>query len=667
MSIIFLNAALAGFLAFIVVPPLVHLFARSRPPEYRFSSNIFIQRVVRQTMRIRKPREWALLLLRTLMFAALILVFLRPFYYPVKPVGGLFPKRNVVFIVDATASMGYVEGAQTRFGAACAEVSHGLSELSSSDAANIIWMRATPAPVFPGLSSNLRYLQDATRRETVTMETGSVLPALNLALQMLDGTEGTKEIRVISDFQRSTWSGIEWQIPKDVKLGKISVTHEDAPNTAITGLHCEPDAPLVGEDVTIYCEVKNFSPLRRRCSVYFSVGEVRQAQEILIDEWGTSVAACKFKAGRPGPTPVSAALDEDAFPADDKRWTILTVRDALRVGIYADASCPDKSLAATWRKALESLRWAHVENISSLRRDLPLDVLMLAGWNGDHLDAIRNLLASGKTVICSPSPTADSLAGVSAVSGVAIPEGDTLRWEEATDHSLRIGDPKSSILKLFSQGDYGDPGRGKFRARLHTEIGRGEARIMEFDDGVPALAKLGKSGSFYLWNLPLDKQWSDWAEHTEFVLLMGELLLNSRSHSPMIERVSEPGEPIHAQLDNDALLSEIELTNEAGQSLPVVAMPENNHAFASRDLLKPGLYTWKCRQLPVASSAVNFPAPESDLRSLDDSEISRNNVLTTMEGRLIKNTRDAVPIWPLLVGLTALLIATEGIVLLWKD
>ncbi len=66
MSLTFLNAVLWPLLALLSVPVLLHLFARSRPPAYKFSSIELVQRVIRSTMRIKKPQAWILLILRML-------------------------------------------------------------------------------------------------------------------------------------------------------------------------------------------------------------------------------------------------------------------------------------------------------------------------------------------------------------------------------------------------------------------------------------------------------------------------------------------------------------------------------------------------------------------------------------------------------------------------
>ena len=107
MSVLFSNAVLWPLLALVTVPILLHLFARTKPPVYKFSSIEFILRIIRSTLRVKRPQDWILLAIRTLMFAALILVFLRPLFFSQRGLAGLFRTKNVVVIVDATASVNF--------------------------------------------------------------------------------------------------------------------------------------------------------------------------------------------------------------------------------------------------------------------------------------------------------------------------------------------------------------------------------------------------------------------------------------------------------------------------------------------------------------------------------------------------------------------------------
>ena len=193
MSVLFLNAVLWPLAILVAVPLIVHLFARARPPMLDFSSVEFIMRALRFTQRVRKPKDWLLLVLRTAAAAAVMLLFLRPVLFA-HGGGGLFERRNVVVILDASASMGWSDGSQTRFAVACAEASEILAGLSSRDAADVIVAGVTPRAVFPAMGGNMGYLQGEVRRARLTSEALDPEAALRLAARLLNGQEGRKEV-----------------------------------------------------------------------------------------------------------------------------------------------------------------------------------------------------------------------------------------------------------------------------------------------------------------------------------------------------------------------------------------------------------------------------------------------------------------------------------------
>ena len=163
----FVNLVLAPLAVLVLVPLLVHLFARSRPPRYAFSSLEFLRRVMRQTLRVKRPRDWIVWLLRTLLAIALIALFLRPMS---RSTGSASPfeRRNVVVVIDRSASMAALAGGRSRFAAACAEASELLADLGRRDAANLVWMDSSPDAVFPELGPNVPYLLGHVRSATVS-------------------------------------------------------------------------------------------------------------------------------------------------------------------------------------------------------------------------------------------------------------------------------------------------------------------------------------------------------------------------------------------------------------------------------------------------------------------------------------------------------------------
>ncbi len=685
MSFILTNLVLWPFLFLVTVPVLLHLFARSRPPVYKFSSVEFILRIVRSSMRIKRPQDWLLLVIRTLLFAAIILLFLQPLFFAQHKLAGLFQRKNVVLIVDATASMGYADGAQTRFAAASAEASEILRGLSGRDSANIIWLDSAPEAVFPEMGSNLSYLHSALRRGRVTCEAGDISAALQLAARMLsEKTAGKHEICVISDFQKTAWEGAEIAVPDGMDLVKLKVGQDSmAENGAVTAVYFDPKRPLINEEVQIYCEVHNYSAKPRRRTVFVKVHERRQSQPIMIPAWSKATALFTHKFTAPGVYPVTISLDEDSFPADDRRWSLLEVREFLRVGILAQ----EPGTARVWRQVLEALGCVRIETLlpRDLEGELPFDMIMLSGWTGVARKNLRKALAEGCTIVCAPAGGTPASTIAALVNGrPKRPAKDEMRWEQSDKpYKLKVVDEKAEVFRLFASGEYGDPANGVFHGRLNLSpaalpAGRHCRYLLAYDDGVPALVRFKKKGSLFFWNLPLAPEFSNWASQVEFLPFLAEILFTSRGgvggtrqHSAAATRSCLPGGPVYLRLGRDVLLSDMKLRRQDGR---VIAIREQHSVsggsdvnFVSAQAPDLGLYTWTYEGKPAGYSIVNFPVVESDLRALSLAEISKPGGVAVSRGSKVRQLRDGVKLWPYLLIIAVALALLEGAVLLWTD
>jgi hypothetical protein len=673
MTVLLLNSILWPLVLLIAVPLFIHLFARSKPPVYNFSSIEFILRIIRSTMRIKRPQDWLLLLVRTLLFAAVIFMFLRPLFFSRRELASPFLKKNVVLIVDATASMGYADGAQTRFAAACAEASEVLSGLSSRDTANIIWLKASPEPVFPEMGVNLGFLQDTLRRARVTAEAGNTAEALRMAVRMLEGLEGKREICVLSDFQKTTWDAQTPNLPPSIGMVKVKVGAEEAANSAVTDIRFDPPDPLIGEDVTIYCDAYNYSPQPKRTTVYLGIEESRLSQDVMIPPWNKATAAFKHKFTVPGMHPVKASVTEDAFASDDKRWAVIDVREYLRVGMFAQ----DDATAWAWRNALDALGWAKTEAVFAsdlIRGETPFDILMLSGWNGAGAENLRKRVAEGCTVVCFPARS----SRIGDVAAIAAPKAqqsaDVFRWEysENAAHRLKIANEKDSIFKLFAAGEHGDLARAAFRGRLNFPASAlpGFEPLLTFDDDVPALLRFTGTGRLFVWNMPLGNESSTFAKQSEYVPFLGELLLASRSarNRANTDLCFLPGEPVILRLDQEVPSSEIALKHDNGDPVPIRELRENRGmGMAATGTLDPGIYSWEHQGKLLSYACVNFPTPESDLRAMTLRDIEKPGSVSVAGGSKVRQMRDGLQLWPYLLMSAIALALVEGTLLLWVE
>lgn len=672
MNWILANPALLPLASLIALPVLVHLFARSRPRSLKFSSTEFIQKIVRKQMNIKRPQDWLLLLIRTLLVATLIAIFLQPVLLSEKPLTAA--NRSVILIIDATASMNYPEGVQTRFSAACGAASRRIAELSQGECANVIFLKSNPESVFPVPGVNTSHLQDVLRRARCTQETGVLEGALSAAVAQFGKASGAKEIVVISDFQASTWAQESFAVPGDITLTRIRIGSGAGANGAVTSIQADPSQPLLADPVNLLVEVANYSAEEARRTVFLEMPDQRLQQEITVPPWGRATTLFRIKATTAGLLPVGISLNEDVFTADDRRWMILPVKDHIRVGLYAG----DSILATAWSRALSVLPFVQLQRLTAeeLEGDLPYDLIFLAGWSGEGLANLQRQAGSGSlSIVCAPKPetTAQLVSQLSSSSGEESSgtKSEVFHWQSLTDRiGAQIVAREDRLFTLFTKGNFGNFSSGRVRGHLsfNPEAFPGMVSLIQYADKTPALARLKSSGrgEIYLWNIPLDATQSDWASKVEFVPLLGELILKGRARAgeSMVEELP-PGGVTSLKIAGASEANRVELIGPDKTAMAVERSTTTQGVrLISAPLPTAGLYIWKQKGQVIGGAVVHFPEAESDLRLLEKfNDGTRANQLKTDD--LLNRPHNESPLWPTLLLIAVTLLAFECAVVFW--
>ena len=527
MGIFFANPL--WYLAVLALVPLAaHLFSRTRPRKHLFASIVLLREAIRRVTRIRQPQDRWLLILRTLAIVAIILAFLQPWLLSRFASRGDVAK-TVVLVLDASASMAYADGTQSRLTQAVAAAEGVLDSLPANSRANVVWLRAHPASALPEPSRNLGFLRQELSQATAVPEPGDIEGGIALALKQLGGAEGERELCIISDFQRAVWQQQNVVVPPQVRLTRVAVGSEAESNVALAALTLEPAEPLVGQKATLVARVRNLSGESRRIAVYGEAGPSRVTQTLDLGAWSEGLAMMPVTFSAEGPAILKATLGEDRFPGDDVRYGITNVRGALPAGVTGAANDPTLQ---TWMRALRALDGVAV-------RHLPLEqapstgmrILFVAGWNGNGLEELRAYAKSGGAIVLQPAGGL-SLAKLHELLGGQsnVPAEETLRAEErpAPGWGMRVSAEDHPLFALFANGAYGDPASGKFRRRLTRSAVAEQGRVLlAFEDGAPALALLRESGEdgigpVVYWNLDLGV--TDWTSRNAFLPLFGELV-----------------------------------------------------------------------------------------------------------------------------------------------
>ena len=245
-------------LAAIVVPILVHLIQRERKTVVEFPSLMFIRRIPYQSVERRRIHNWLLLMMRVAAMALIIAAFARPFFAvdPVKAANVLGGAREVVILLDRSASMGYGD----HWVRAQAEAKKVARSIGGEDKATLVLFGT-------GAEEAVRATQDAGRVEAaisaakVSSDATRYAPALRLAQSLLARSAlPRKEAVLISDFQRSGWERQEEiSLPEGATLTPISVGVPETSNIAVTSVKFQRTTFESEERVMVTAGISNRS------------------------------------------------------------------------------------------------------------------------------------------------------------------------------------------------------------------------------------------------------------------------------------------------------------------------------------------------------------------------------------------------------------------------
>jgi hypothetical protein len=661
MLLLFQSPALLGMLALAGLPVVVHLLSRARPPIYRFSNIEFLRRVLRSTARLRRPKDWLLLALRSLALFALAAAFAWPFL--ISDSASLpGEKSTVILLVDRSASMAAREGAGSRFDAACVQASRFL-EQAKPDTANLIWIDAEPDAAFPEPGPNLAFITDLLKQAKPHQEAGALSAAFDLALRQLAKVGGHRELIILSDFQASAWRDFTPSIPNNIIVRNQRVATTTPPNIAVTRLIPQPAEPVAGQNLTVITRVHNFSAEPVRTQLTLDADGALQSQAIDLPAWGEAEAAFVLRPATPGPMPISATLEADAFPGDDSRHSVVHVRDSLRLALTSPPASPDAIILG---KLAKSLAWLEV--VSDLTSTPRPDFHFISAWSGDNPTGLRQAALAGTTVILRPAATCPpaalqmllDLPAAEAAGAFAIadsPQGWTVVPEDA-----------HPAIQLFRNGDFGNPFAGSFHQRLRLPESLASAvgarLIARYADGPPALVEYPtKAAPILLWNLPLDPTKAAWPNQSAFLPAIAEILLRTRPRSAAEPVFSLPGSPLSWTSNDPAHAGAITLLGPSNMAIPISeSTTVDGSLWQSPANTAPGLYRWQFSGQTIAFSAVNFPDTESDLRPLDATptygKLNASNDSIVRQAALAHG----LPLWPWLVLAGILCLTLESLV-----
>lgn len=619
-------------LAAVAVPIFVHLIQRERRDVIAFPSLMFVRRIPYQSTERRRIHNWWLLLLRLAALAAIVAAFSRPFFRVDPVVAAVAGDREVVILLDRSASMGYGD----RFARAQARATDVVNGLGGGDRASLVLFDDSPEETVRA-TADRGTLIAAIEAATVSSGATRFAPALRLAQSRLGTAAGSrKEAFLISDFQRSGWvRQEEIHLPEGATLTPVSVADDAAGGVSVTSLGIDREPFSGAERVTLRVGLANrgAEPVSTLPVTLEIDGRTVERREVAIAP--DSAAAVTFAPITVAESNVQGVIraGTDALPQDNNFFFVLSPTRPISVLLIQN----DAASGMFVKTALDLGRAPAFRTETVSASTVTADAL-----SGRSLVIVNDVTLS--------SPAAQLLArfaerggGVLLVLGARTPAGaDWPLMPGALSAPVDRTAASSGTLGFLDYShpafdEFRDPRSGSF-ANMRFLRYRGlrplptDRVLARFDDGAVAIAerRVGE-GRVIAVTSTLDGSWNDAPRHTMYLPLVHELA----SYLAQYE-VSDAWQTVGRMFD---ISSPVGALVREGQVAPgttdgavrgVVVSPSGEQTTLGAGgteaiaLAEQGFYSVRLSgsgdRRPYAV-AVNLAAEESDLASVPPAEL----------------------------------------------
>lgn len=622
---------LAGF-ALLAVPVLIHLQRRHRARVLAFPSLMFLRKVEQASVRRRRIRHWALLALRCLALAILVLAFSRPILQAgATAVGELGEGRELVLLLDRSFSMGF-EDRWDRARDAAREAINGMAE---GDLASLVafdeWSTILSRPIGDRLE-----LEQLLASVELSPRPTRFAPVIKSARKIvLESELPDQEVLLISDFQRVGWDrGEDLRLPAGAEVRLVDLSDRDRlgatpSNLALISLILERSQLENRERIVVQARVsRRGGDQQLPASLSLSLnGRELESLEISVDPDSSTLVGFEDFSLPPGVSRGKVRIVGDSLAADNELFFVLSRGQTLPVLLLEEPRRGGGGSGLYIEKAL-SLAIEPMIQVRRLRGGRP---------STDDLEQAAVVVLSD-VELGSTSVAADLRSFVEEGGGLLVALGSRSGETHATLAEAGLL-PKPSVgqgggpamrvtrlafldrtlpgFELFSGPRSGDFGTARFFRRQHLAPEADLDRVLaRFEDGGAALLdrKVG-DGRVMVWASTLDTYWNDFVLQPVFLPFLHQSVKNLSGFRP-----PAPWHTIGDVVD----LADLRVDGEdqlSGQTLEITT-PRGDEVVGGEvlEVEEAGFYSLTVDEEEVDVLAVNVDPRESDLASLDSEE-----------------------------------------------
>lgn len=672
LASIFLAPAFAwAGLALVAIPIIIHLLNRRRYRVVRWAAMEYLLEAMRQNRRRLKFQDLILLLLRSSAIALAALALARPVACSNSAAGRIFGQSSGlhVIVIDNSGSMGYLADrptARTHLDQARLVAKGILSRLQSGqDAVAIITTAAKSAddgsPARPAVVGNITYdlaaaaavVDQVPQTFAATDLSGALQQALELTRQASGPQQRT--LHLLTDSTRSAWQGPGSEALQQVGpqlAGLYRIVHYNLglprqTNLAITDLRINGNFASTAIPADFAATVRAYGD-GASGSLQWQLGDAALPGQANIPLSADTLPQVlpQVVLNAPGPRRLTATLSpEDRLPVDNVRYRAMDVVGRLNVLIVEGdrdlgamrssasfletALSPGKGTGGSADSSSSPVAFQAISEVELSSRPLAdfqavilTNVARLSSTQADNL--VRFVRDGGALILFMGDNVSSDTYNRELTSRGLLP-GSLVRKVQTPDGAepQRFAFKPSGVLHPLLSVFRGEEKSGLATARIFTywqmelPTSTHASRVLDFANGDPAIVlQTVGAGQVVFVATSADSRWTTLPAKPAYVALVHEILAGTVSAGDQWmnltagQRLSVP--PRIPLSGNPRLLdpSGNPLLLDLGTSA------DGHKSYRSASLDRPGVYRLETGNA-VYPIAVNFPAVESDLRTLD--------------------------------------------------
>ena len=690
MPFLFTNALFLSALAGLGIPVVLHLLLKRKSQRLRFSTVRFFVRQDEQASSKRKLRNLLLLALRLLLFALLVLAFARPYLPSSTLAGGGRSARQLVLVLDQSASLQAVDSGGSRWPRAQKAARDLLSALRSDDRAALVTCGGQ-VTIVSGFAPASVVAQKLTKLLPGTGG-GDLTDGLREAARLvtLGDPRLTTSITVISDLQKASAPNLgAVPLPTDLEVTVVPVGDLAAPNIAVAELNLEPANDISPHATIVSYGDEDLPALKTEFRID---GKVVLNQALPLVAGGATNLNLTLPVMKPGWHNAEFLVQsKDGLSLDDLRYQTFFIPEPVHVLLVEGRSGVRSFAEQTFflSAALDPARGTTNPPSTrfTVRKILPED---LAKSLTDRsavprpevvlLPAIKQLSAEATQALHEFVNRGGGLllfVGEETVPGRYHSDfGElspvVLRATETAngDFGWRLGehDQGSVFFAPFRGPNSGNLALATFTRRFNVVSANQSTVWARFDDNVPFLVG-GKVGTGrVVWaNTSSDTSWNDWPKHKTFVPWLHQTVvyLSGREAADQLRAGANcvAGVESDLELGPEAKLTTFRLQGPAEKE---VALTADDQGRLTANLSQPGIYSLQTANgRELRRLAVNVPTSESDLIAWRTGEFQQriNRVIehetTGLGSGLFASSRNQREFWRVLLVAALVLLYVE--------